>query len=124
MFEPQGEIHVLALVPQRDPRAPVRSEAGHLLPGRSRHGADQGDRDHLRMRPPGRRHRIGAAAELAIATQERMIALLDATLGERVILFVMDPGHAHARRYRRWAARWRIRAPRRRLAMVVSAMST
>ena len=31
VFEPQGEIHVLALVPQRDPRATVRPEAGHFL---------------------------------------------------------------------------------------------
>ena len=97
MNEPQGEIDVLALMPQRDPRAPVRSEAGHLLPGNSRHGANQGDRDHLRMRPPDYGHRISAAAEVAIATQEHLILLLDAALGERVILFVVGPGHAHAR---------------------------
>ena len=108
----------------REDMKSLELKARQRLPGRSRHRADQGDRDHLRMRPRGRRHRIGAAAELAIATQERMIALLDAALGERVSLFVMDPGHTHARRYRRWAARWRIRAPRRRLAMVVSAMRT
>ena len=75
----------------------VRPEAGRFLPRSSRHGADQGDCDHLRMRPPSRRHRISAAAELAIATQERMIALLDAALRERVILFVVGPGHARAR---------------------------
>ena len=97
VFERQGEVHVLALVPQRDPCATVRPEAGHFLPRSSRHGADQGDPDHLRIHPPGRRHRISAAAELAIATQERMIALRDAAFGERVILFVMDPSHAHAR---------------------------
>ena len=104
----------------------LRPEAGHLLPGSSRHGADQGDRDHLRMRPPGRGDRIGAAAEVAIATQEPLILALDAALGERVILFVVGPGHAHARgstahlRSHRALARRRIRAPRRRLAMVVS----
>ena len=73
--------------------------------GTSFHGADQGDRDHLRVRPPSRRHRIGAAAELAVATQEPLIAPLDAALGERGILFVMDPGNAHARRCRRWMDR-------------------
>ena len=73
--------------------------------GTSFHGADQGDRDHLRVRPPSRRHRIGAAAELAVATQEPLLTLLDAALGERGILFVMDPGNAHARRYRRWMDR-------------------
>ena len=80
----------------------IYARSGRLgLPGRSRHGADQGDRDHLRMSPPGRGHRIGAAAELAVATQERFVLLLDAALGERVILFVAGPGHAHARGYRR-----------------------
>ena len=102
----------------------VRSEAGHLFPGRSCQGADQGDRERLRMCPLGGGYRIGAAAEVAIATQEPLILLLDAALGEWVILFVVGPGHAHARGYRRWVARWRIRAPRRRLAMVVSAMRT
>ena len=41
-------------------------------------------------------YRIGAAAEIAIATQEPFILALDAALGERVILFVAGPGHAHA----------------------------
>ena len=86
MVEPQGEIDVLALVLQYEPRAPVRSEARHLLPASTRRGADQRDRDHLRMRPPDRGYCIGATAEVAIATQEPLILLLDAALGERVIL--------------------------------------
>ena len=81
--KPKREVHILAFMPQLDPRAAVRAEARHFLPGIPRDGAYQGDRSHFRMGLPSSRYRIRAPAEVAIAAKERFILLLDSPPEQR-----------------------------------------